>query len=263
MAAAPDLFVDAREHVSPELALVDAFLAEQLRNRLRLHDELTPLEFMVGVDAVSNTQVEPLEDDEALVRTKRAVESMQSADDLIIGLDEVREADETQAEFARWPSFAGTGSSTPKNHGVDTMESAHDLVMEAVERPEEVLDEAKLANSQPQIQSHHEVDGMESLDDLILDVGHAREQAHDGSQPRSSLPILPAPEPGLEASGETEFALRAIRERLSVEPKPHRRRVWIRRRFVVASAATAACALAVFGVNVQYEAAQLPAWLPV
>ena len=79
-------------------------------------------------------------------------------------------------------------------------------------------------------------------------IGSVTEEMPAQSQTTSSHhPVLPAPE-AEDAIGETDAALRRIRERLTDESPDRGRR--LRRRFTVASGASAVCALGVLAVDV-------------
>ena len=83
----------------------------------------------------------------------------------------------------------------------------------------------------------------------------------DEQQTRSHYPVLPAPEPDVEATDATDVALLRIRESLTEAdeaPSPKRR---IRRGFTLGSGVVAAFAVAAMGADVQLQLAQLPSWL--
>ena len=91
--------------------------------------------------------------------------------------------------------------------------------------------------------------------DYIVEVV---EQAPAPSQQTSShYPVLP--EPDEEATEETDAALRRIRERLTEELPASERK--LRRSFIVASGASAVCAVGVFALDIQLQVAELPGWL--
>ena len=112
-----------------------------------------------------------------------------------------------------------------------------------------VADEPSLAESRDSENLHDH--------DYIVEVVEVVEQAPAPSQQTSShYPVLPAPEPEEEAIEETDAALRRIRERLTEEvPAPKRK---LRRRFTLASGASAVCAVSVLALDVQLHVAQLP-----
>lgn len=95
---------------------------------------------------------------------------------------------------------------------------------------------------------------IEDLDYIVEPV----EQAPARSQPtRSYYPALPEPEEG--AIEETDAVLRRMREHMTEElPAPKRK---LRRRFILASGASALCAVGVLALDVQLQVAQLPGWL--
>jgi hypothetical protein len=109
-----------------------------------------------------------------------------------------------------------------------------------------VADEPSLAESRDSEHLHDH--------DYIVEVV---EQAPAPSQQTSShYPVLPAPEPEEGAIEETDAALRRIRERLTEEVPASERK--LRRRFILASGASAVCAVGVLALDVQLQVAQLP-----
>jgi hypothetical protein len=82
------------------------------------------------------------------------------------------------------------------------------------------------------------------------------EEAIASDDQTSQYPLLPAPEPGLDANDETEAALRHIRERFPAESTAKRRR--FRKRFLVVSGAGTLVALVVMAIDVQLGVAHLP-----
>lgn len=76
----------------------------------------------------------------------------------------------------------------------------------------------------------------------------------------SDYPVLPDLGEASVALEETDVALRKIREQMSSEVEPLRRRR-LRRGFIAASGLGAVAALAVFAVDVQQGVATMPGWL--
>ena len=97
----------------------------------------------------------------------------------------------------------------------------------------------------------------EHLPDLDYIVEVVEQPPAPSEQTRSHYPVLPEPEE--DAIEETDAALRLIREHMTEElPAPERK---LRRRFILASGASAACAVGVLALDVQLQVAQLPGWL--
>jgi hypothetical protein len=107
-----------------------------------------------------------------------------------------------------------------------------------------------------------ELGGVESGDTEHLQdyeyIVEVIEQTPAQSQRASShYPDLPESEE--EAIDETDAALRRIRERFTDDPPACETK--LRRRFTLASGASALCALGVLALDVQLQVAQLPGWL--
>ena len=99
----------------------------------------------------------------------------------------------------------------------------------------------------------------EHLPDYDYTVEVVEQTPAQRKQTSSHYPVLPAPEREEEAIEETDAAFRRIREPLTEELPASERK--LRRRFTLASGASAVCALGVLAVDVQLQVAQLPGWL--
>lgn len=201
MAAAPRLVDRVSPVASPELALVDPGLAEELRR------SLSPAE---------HTWLRPRSD-----------------------VEEYPDATEVEA-----PQLVSTDEPrVPATRDAEHPDHEEYVVAWAVE---------PTSPQSRQGEAEHVVDD-ESIVDLVEPI------AAQSRPSNSHYPILPAPEPEAEATNETEAALQRIRERMTEELPASRRK--LRRRFTVASGATALCAVGVVAVDVQLQVAQLPGWL--
>jgi hypothetical protein len=130
-----------------------------------------------------------------------------------------------------------------------SLEEARAAVQEvAPDRPDvaDELGEAQAGNA----------DQLHEYDYIVEAIEHTPAESRRTS---SHYPVLPAPEPDEAAIEQTDAALRQIRERLTDESPPRKRKV--RHRFILGSGASAVCTLGVVAVDVHFHVAQLPGWL--
>jgi hypothetical protein len=224
-------------YASPELALVDAVLAAELRRGLRLVEdswvpprapveeaptaieEDEPAEPDLGdvLGVAASREVEPLGDDAYIVEviddTWGAARA--SVEEALIAIDEDAPARRDLADVLR-----DAESDDVKRIGAD------EYIVEVVE--ESIVE--------------------------VIDESPARAETAN-----SHYPILPSPQSGEEAIEETDAALRQIRERMTDEPTA--RKKGLRRRFTVASGVSVVLVLGIVAVDVQLHVAQLPGWL--
>lgn len=223
VAAAP-LLLDDPPVASPELALVDAGLAAQLRAELtsggvfRPREVARPAYLTLLVDAAP--EPEPAPDDELSPVQFPPVEVIpayllphENADDLPL-VDEV-------------PSVA------------DTVEFPVSLV--AAGEDEELPDYVVRAD-----------------DPIVAREVTAETSAAEQAQASSDYPVLPDLDERTYALDETEAALRRIREHMVPAGKSAPR---IRRRFTIVSGMGIAAALAVVALEVQLGVLHAPGWL--
>ena len=225
VAAAP-LLLDDSLIVSPELALVDAGLAAQLRAELTSGEAFRPREvarpaYLTLLVDVEAPEPERARDDDLSPLQSPPVEVMpayllpdEKADDLPL-VDEVPDVADT-FELPVPPVAAGEDVQLP-----DYVVRADELIV-----AREVTAEASAA-----------------------------EQA----QASSDYPVLPDLDERSDALDETEAALRRIREQLVVPAGKSAPRV--RRRFTIASGIGIAAALAAVAVDVQLGVLHAPGWL--
>jgi hypothetical protein len=227
---------------SPELALVDADLAERLRAGLATEDvfrprpppraELTlvttevdadvaPDASVVGLDGEATNDVRPVSEapedavPDYIVPTGEEPVDRLSAYDFIVGRDDLGDVPEAPV-----PVVAPLDDAITVDDEAVDLASADDLVVE-----------------------HEEIGRVEAP--VVID------------EPSSDYPVLPALDERIEALEETDAALRRIREQMGDEQSGGRK-ARVRRRLVVLSGLGAAAALAVLAVDLQTGIAHLP-----
>lgn len=257
MAVAANRLVGEAPLVSPELALVDAELAAELRRTLS-----------------------PVED--SWLRPPARVEdaSAESEKDASAQLESVDDSGHTESRDAEQLLGDEYIVSTPEHApAVELRPSSHDPVLPAPEpgetafedsppRPEASFDEASVESEDDAPAQWDVADilretepraGQLLVDEYIVAVPEGTPVQEQRS---SHYPVLPAPEPEREAIEETDAALRRIRERLNESNESPARKGRLRRAFTLASGVIAMCALGVFAVDAQLQVGQLPSWLP-
>jgi hypothetical protein len=235
VAVAADLLVGDAPLASPELALVDAELAAELRRTL------SPIE-----DRWKRPP--PPVEDVSAESEEHAPAQLDSADDAEAELGDAEHLDDPGLSSPDVEKDDLEGSTLHRSNRVENAPgateggaSASDQWSMEDERREVVGDDEPLL-----------------VDDDINTPDPTRAEEE---QTRSHYPALPAPEPDAEATDDTDAAFRRIRERLRDADKApsHKRR--LRRGFTLASGVVAACTVAALGANVQLQLAQLPSWL--
>lgn len=253
MAAAPLPLADPEySPVSPELALVDAQLAAELRERLAGPAETAlapPFEPVVVEVVESATGLATVD----VVHSNEEPEGVGSIEDLIVAhevadlivayenADVEPACDEYDASgYVNDPFVVDemTGAAPTEEH--ESADSVLDLIVG--------YDVAESTPSNP-------VDEVAYVPDAIQpDVGE--EEAGT-----TSYPALPAAE--TRDSDPTDVVLREIRNRMTGKPQAKPRKLKLRRRFTVAAGAGALAAVAVSAVDLQFGVASLPDWLPL
>ena len=239
---------------SPELALVDADLAAELRRGLRPVEDtwLRPRVRAAEAPAAIEEDVpsEPVIADELPLVESRESEDLPHLDYIVEEAPAFEEDEAPQLVVA-----------DDLLH-VESRESDHlpdlDYIVEVVEEAPAVFeeDEARqpvVADDLLLVESR-ESDHLPDLDYIVEDVEQAPALTQET---RSHYPVLPEPEE--EVIEETDAALRRIREHMTVELPASERK--LRRRFILASGASAVCAVGVLALDVQLQVAQLPGWL--
>lgn len=245
MAAAPLPLADPEySPVSPELALVDADLAAELRERLadREATAAAPAFEPIVVEVVEPT-VRPA-DSAVFAPASDEPEGVDSADDLIVGYD--------------------AGDVAPPSEEPQPAEHVDDSIV--------------LYQAAELVPASEEPEGVDSALDVIVGyaaveltpASHADEVAYlvDAIEPdegprdagATSYPALPAAE--TRDSDPTDVVLREIRDRLTGKPDVTRRRR-LRRRYTVASGVGVLAALAVLMVDLYFGVVQLQLPLPL
>lgn len=256
---------------SPELALVDAALAAELRRSLP--DPATPPRLLPVAVAVAEPETDsrPETEAEASPRVGAAPE-LESPSNRVLELvsgptveqELASEApDETIALDVTdpMPELAEPPSEAPLDPVDDegSRGGADDLIVgywdetasESADSAESALEQldTQIADILDLVGEHEAIDGAVThdvadellrgdCDDLI--VGLRAEPAH--SEKPASYPTLPVPDDGLDTTGETDIALRSIQSRLTADPStlPKRR---FRRRFTLMSAVVGLCSV--------------------
>jgi hypothetical protein len=231
MAAAADRHPgDLLDRVSPELVLVDAALAEEMRRRLAVPDDT--------LERLGRERVEPRPS---------------------LHLAELGVADEAEAEES--PPAGGEPLPPPAS----AREPAHeeggieDLIVLPEEDPPSVP-AALLVASEEEVTRRVAVPAEETLaarvsapeDAIVVPI-------EDRAKPRGSYPALPSPSSDAGEEDATAVVLRQIRNRLEPEAPAKRRR---RRLLSVVSLFAALSSLAMFAVDLQLGVYELPHWLP-
>ena len=240
--------------MSPELALVDAELAAELRRTLSPVEDSWPRPSARVEDASTESE-------------KHAPAQLESADD--VGHAESPNVVQLHVD----ESIVSTPEQTPAE---ELRPSSHDPFLPVSEevafedsppRPLASIDEA-CAESEDDAPAQWDVadilrEAEPRAEQLLVDeyIVAVPEQTPAQEQRSSHYPVLPAPEPEREAIEETDAALRRIRERLNESDEPTRKSR-LRRPFTLASGVIAMCALGVFAVDAELQVGQLPSWLP-
>jgi len=230
VAAAPLLFDDS-DVASPELALVDAGLAAQLRAKLTSGEAFCPRQVArpAYVALVFDSCTPHIEDEGA--------------------------ADLEPPQVAE--------PSPLEDEAVDVLPAYVVLADEKTVDPA-LEDEARgVSESFDQLAAQEEV--VEELPDYIVRGGEspasasAVDMSTEDAQATSDYPVLPDLDERSDALDETEAALRRIREHMVVPAVKSAPRV--RRRFTVVSGIGIAAALAAVAVEVQLGVLHAPGWL--
>jgi hypothetical protein len=233
MAAAADRRPDdVLEQVSPELVLVDAALAEEMRRRLAVPDD-------------------------TLLRIGRT----RTEQRLSVHVAEVGCGEATEVEK---DALAGGEPHPvlPRDIGV----AHHDVGIEdLIVLPE---DEPSSAPPAPLVTQDEGVTRpvaapedtvaprVSGLDDLIV------VPAEDRAEPRGSYPALPSPSTDADEEDTTAVVLRQIRYRIEPDA-PAKRRPRRRRLLSFVSPFAALTSMAIFAVDLQLGVSELPHWLPI
>jgi hypothetical protein len=266
MAAAPLPLADPEySPVSPELALVDAQLAAELRERLAGRADtalalafepvvVEVVESATGIATVdvahSNEEPEVVGSIEDLIvthevaelhRSREESEPVDSAVDLSVGYEhaDVETAgDEYDASgYVNDPLVVDEMAVAPTAEEHGSADSVLDLIVG--------YDVAEITPSSP-------------VEEVVY-VPDAIQPDRENEAGTTSYPALPAAE--RRDSDPTDVVLREIRNRLTGKPQAKRRK--LRRRFTVAAGAGALAAVAVSAVDLQFGVASLPDWLPL
>ncbi len=226
MAAAADRHLgDLFERVSPELVLVDAALAEEMRRRLDVPDD-------------------------TLVRIARMRLSLHVAE---VGVGEETEVEENPlAGCVPLPVPATDFEVAQRDVGIDDLivvpESDPPTVASAfLAAPDECVTRRLVAAPQETVAPR--VSGLDHL--LVVPAG-------DRAEPRGSYPMLPSPPSDADAEDASAVVLRQIRYRTDPETPPKRRR----RLLSFVSLFAAVSSMAIFAVDLQLGISELPGWLP-
>jgi len=253
VAAAPLVLDDPLEDppiASPELALVDADLAAQLRADMSTGDEFRPrpaarpeypsLVFDADVRDLAEDDPSGGEPEELDDRPDHTVVSDDTVSDV---LQDVAEA------------WSGDEHSSLESPALPDPDEGSD---ELDELPDYILQSDDVADVVPEyvvLPADETTDVVLDLDlDLEPDVaGEATAQQAEAS---SDYPALPDLDERSDALEETEVALRRIREQMGVAT-PEKRKPRVRRRFIIGSGFCAAAALGVYVAGVQLGVAHL------
>jgi hypothetical protein len=236
VAVPADLLVDEAPLASPELALVDAELAVELRRTLSPVED-TWLRPPVSVEVPA-------------AREEDASSQLDSSHD---AKAEPRDAERMEDPGLPSPNLEDEAVEGSTLHGPARVEEAP----AASEGAAPASDEWSVADERPEAARGD--DEQLVVDDYI--VRTPEQLPAEEERTRSRYPVLPAPEPDAEASDATDAAFRRIRERLTEPDETPSRQRRIRRGFTLASGTVAACAVAALGADVQLQVAQLPSWL--
>jgi hypothetical protein len=256
VAAAPDLVVGDSAVASPELALVDADLAAELRRGLRaVEDSWVRLRVSVEEAPAAIEEVpppQPVVADEPLWTESRESEHLPELDYIVQVVEEAPAAiEEESPQPVRADELALAESRETED--LPVLDFIVEVVEEAPVAVEEEPPQPVVAGELPLV----ELREAEHPPDLDYVVEVVEQPPALTQQTRSNYPVLPEPEEG--AIEETDAALRRIREHMTEEPPASKRK--LRRRFVLASGVSALCAVGVLALDVQLQVAQLPGWL--
>jgi hypothetical protein len=225
VAAAP-LLIDDPPVASPELALVDAGLAAQLRVELTSGEAFRPREvarpaYLMLLADVDAPEPVPARDDKHGPLQVEAVEVL--------------------------PAYIVVSDEKTKDLEVEDSDVAEVLDYPVTPAPVEEIEELP----------DYIVRGGESAVPAAV-----TEATDDQAPPISDYPVLPDLDERSDALDETDAALRRIREQMVVPggkpSKPHSR---VRRRFAIVSALGLTVALAAVAVDVQLGILHAPGWL--
>jgi hypothetical protein len=229
MAAAADrLPGDVLERVSPELVLVDAVLAEEMRRRLDVPDDT--------LVRIGRTRIEPR---------------------LSVQVAEVGAGEETEVEKS---ALAGVEALPVP---ATALEVAHrdvgieDLIVLPQGDPPSVATALLVAPDErvtrlvaaPKETVAPRVSGLDQLTVV---------PAEDQAEPRGSYPLLPSPSSDADEEDASTVVLRQICYQTEPETPPKRRR----RLLSFVSLFAALSSMAIFAVDVQLGISELPHWLP-
>jgi hypothetical protein len=266
MAAAPLPLADPEySPVSPELALVDAQLAAELRERLAGRaDTALALAFEpVVVEVVeSATGLATID----VAHSNEEPEGVGSIEDLIV-THEVAELHPSREEPERVDSAVDlsvgyeNADVEPAGDEYDASGYVNDpLVVDEVNGPP--TEEHESADSVLDLIIGYdvaEITPSSSVDEVVYVPDAIQPDVGANQAGTTSYPALPAAE--IRDSDPTDVVLREIRNRLTGKPQAKRRK--LRRRFTVAAGAGALAAVAVSAVDLQFGVASLPDWLPL
>ena len=222
---------------SPELALVDADLAAELRRTLSPVEDSWPR----PPSHVENAPAEAEED---------APAPLESAGDS--GHAESRDAEQLHDD----EHVVSTSEQTPAEA---LPPSSYFPVLPAPEPEDAAFEDSPLPlASFDEASEESEDDTPAWWEDIVV----VPEQTPVQEQRSSHYPVLPTPEQGPERFEETDAALRRIRERMNDSDESPAGKNRLRRHFTLGSGVVAMCALGVFAVDAELQVGQLPSWLP-
>ncbi len=252
VAAAPLVLDDPLEDppiASPELALVDADLAAQLRADLSTGDEFRPrpaarpeypsLVFDADVRDLAEDEPSGGEPEELDGRPDYIVVSDDAVSDV---LPEVAEASADDEH-----SSLESPALLDLDERRDELDELPDYILQSDDVVAEVVPEYVV------LPADETADVVLDLD-VVPDV--AGEATAQHAEANSDYPALPDLDERSDALEETEVALRRIREQMGVAT-PEKRKPRVRRRFIIGSGFFAAAALGVYVADVQLGVAHL------
>lgn len=268
VAAAPLLF-DHPPTASPELALVDADLAAQLRADLATDEPFRPRHVprpehpTLVFDAV----VRDLDEGELSVEPDELPDDvMSSADADVFEHDVVDDvpAEETSAESFAPPVLEALP--TPEEQGFelpdyivagdDAVDPMPDYIVLPEEEEVRSLPEYVAPANDDVTVDDAVPDDLVHDDEFVPDV--VVEAATDQARSSSDYPVLPDLDERSEALEETEAALRRIREHMVVVAPSAKRRRRMRRRFTVVAGVCAVATVVALAAELQLGVAHLP-----
>ena len=254
VAAAPLVLDDPLEDppiASPELALVDADLAAQLRADMSTGDEFRPRpaarpeypSLILDADVRDLVEDEPSggEPEELDGRPDYIVVSDDAISDVLLEVPEASAGDEHSSLES--PALLDLDERS------DELDELPDYILQSDDVLAEVVPEYLVP---PADETTDDV-----LDrDLVFVPDVAGEATVQQAEASSDYPALPDLDERSDALEETEVALRRIREQMGVAT-PEKRKPRVRRRFIIGSGFCAVAALGVYVAGVQLGVAHL------